>query len=196
MVLNHKLEILSLYNKVNLVPFGEFLPFEKVLSKFGLKKITSGYSSFSPGDNRVIINLGEEFNEKLILPLICYEIIYPGKIKNKNQFPDLIVNISEDAWFGKSIGPYQHFSKAIYRAVEEGIFVARSANKGISAFIDPNGRVIKSLNTGESGNIQLNFPYYYQSTLFSNYGNKIFLLIIFLYIFLILIFKHLKFNEE
>ena len=104
----------------------------------------------------------------------------------------MIVNISEDAWFGKSIGPYQHFSKAIYRSIEEGTFVARSANKGISAFIDPNGRVLKSLNTGESGNIQLNFPYYYQSTLFSNYGNKIFLLIIFLYIFLILIFKYLS----
>ena len=195
-VLNNKSEIIALYNKVNLVPFGEFLPFENIFSKFGLKKITRGYSSFSSGSKREIIDLGNKFNNKLILPLICYEIIYSGKIKNKNQFPDLIVNISEDAWFGKSIGPYQHFSKAIYRSIEEGIFVARSANKGISAFIDPNGRVLKSLNTGESGNIQLNFPYYYQSTLFSNYGNKIFLLIIFLYIFLILIFKYLKFNEE
>ena len=191
-VLNNKLEIISLYNKVNLVPFGEFLPFENIFSKFGLKKITRGYNSFSSGSEREIISLGNKFNDKLILPLICYEIIYPGKIKNKNQFPDLIVNISEDAWFGKSIGPYQHFSKAIYRSVEEGIFVARSANKGISAFIDPNGRVLKSLNTGESGNIQLNFPYFSQSTLFSNYGNKIFFLIIFLYIFLALIFKKLK----
>jgi len=79
-VLNHKLEILSLYNKINLVPFGEFLPFEKTLSKFGLKKITPGYSSFSSGDERTIINLGSKFNEKSILPLICYEIIYSGKI--------------------------------------------------------------------------------------------------------------------
>ena len=191
-VLNNKLEIISLYNKVNLVPFGEFLPFENIFSKFGLKKITRGYSSFSPGTKREIISLGNKFNDKLILPLICYEIIYSGKIKNRNQFPDLIVNISEDAWFGESIGPYQHFSKAIYRSIEEGIFVARSANKGISAFIDPNGRVLKSLNTGESGNIQLNFPYFSQSTLFSDYGNKIFFLIIFLYIFLALIFKKLK----
>ena len=76
--------------------------------------------------------------------------------------------------------------------MEEGIFIARSANKGISAFINPNGRVIKSLNTGESGNIELNFPYFYQSTLFSNYGNKIFYLIIFLYMFLILILKKYK----
>jgi len=191
-ILNHKLEILSVYNKVNLVPFGEFLPFEKTLSKFGLKKITPGYNSFSAGDIRETLNLGSKFDEKLILPLICYEIIYPGKIKTKNQSPDLVINISEDAWFGQSIGPYQHYSKAIYRSVEEGVFIARSANKGISAFINPNGRVLKSLNTGEAGNIELNFPHFNQSTLFSNYGNKIFFLIILLYIFLTLIFKKLK----
>jgi len=191
-VLNYKLEILSLYNKINLVPFGEFLPFEKTLSKFGLKKITPGYSSFSSGDERMMINLGSQFNEKLILPLICYEIIYPAKIKKANQLPDLVVNISEDAWFGQSIGPHQHFTKAIYRSIEEGVFIARSANKGISAFINPNGKVLKSLNMGESGNIELNFPYFNQPTLFSNHGNKIFFLIILLYIFLTLICKKLK----
>ena len=84
-VLNHQLEILSLYNKINLVPFGEFLPFEKTLSKLGFKKITPGYSSFSSGDIRATINLGKKFNEKLILPLICYEIIYSGKIKKKKS---------------------------------------------------------------------------------------------------------------
>ena len=191
-VLNYKLEILSLYNKINLVPFGEFLPFEKTLSKFGLKKITPGYSSFSSGDERMMINLGSQFNEKLILPLICYEIIYPAKIKKANQLPDLVVNISEDAWFGQSIGPQQHFTKAIYRSIEEGVFIARSANKGISAFINPNGKVLKSLNAGESGNIELNFPYFNQPTLFSNHGNKIFFLIILLYIYLTLICKKLK----
>ena len=139
-----------------------------------------------------MINLGDKFNEKLILPLICYEIIYPGNIKKKDQFPDLVINISEDAWFGKSIGPYQHFSKAVYRAIEEGVFIARSANKGISGFINPNGQVIKSLNTRESGNIELNFPHFYQSTLFSNYGNKILFLIFFLYIFLTLILKKFR----
>ena len=191
-IINHKAEILSVYNKINLVPFGEFLPFEKTLSQFGLKKITRGYNSFSAGNTRTTIDLGNKFGKKLVLPLICYEIIYSGKIKTKNQFPDLAINISEDAWFGQSIGPYQHFAKAIYRSIEEGIFIARSANKGISAFIDPNGRVIKSLNTGESGNTELNFPYFNKPTLFSNYGNKIFFLIILLYIFLTLIFKKLK----
>ncbi len=191
-VLNHELKILSIYNKVNLVPFGEYLPFENILSKFNLKKITLGYSSFSAGSTRSTFNLGNEFNEKIILPLICYEIIYPAKIKRKNQYPDLVINISEDAWFGQSVGPYQHFSKAVYRSIEEGIFIARSANQGISAFIDPNGKVLKSLNTGESGNIELNFPYFEQVTFFSQYKNKIYFLIIFMYIFLILIFKKFK----
>jgi len=191
-VLDHNLEIISLYNKINLVPFGEFLPFENFLSKFGFKKITSGYNSFSPGKERKILSLGDKFDSKAILPLICYEIIYSGKVKIKSQLPDLVINISEDAWFGNSIGPYQHFSKAIFRSVEEGVFIARSANKGISAFINPNGEVLKSLNAGEKGNIELNFPYFYKATLFSKYGNKIFFLIIFMYIFLILILKKYK----
>jgi len=191
-ILNHKLEILSVYNKIRLVPFGEFLPFENFLSKFGLKKVTSGYNSFSAGDTRAVINLGDKFNKKLVLPLICYEIIYSGKIKTKNQLPDLVINISEDAWFGESIGPYQHYVKAIYRSVEEGVFTARSANKGFSGFIDPNGKSIKLLNRSESGNIEYQMPQYAGSTLFSKYGNKIFFLIILLYIFLTLIFKKFK----
>ena len=191
-ILNYKLEILSIYNKIKLVPFGEFLPFENFLSKFGFKKITRGYNSFSSGDTRKPLRLGGEFNEKTILPLICYEIIYPGNIKMENFFPNMIVNISEDAWFGKSIGPYQHFSKVVYRSIEEGTFIARSANKGISAFLDPNGRIIKSLNTRESGNIELNFPSFGEKTLFFKYENKIFFLIILLYIFLVLIFKKFK----
>ena len=194
-ILNNKLEVISVYNKLNLVPFGEFLPFEKALSKIGLKKITPGYSSFSPGQDRKIIKLSNEYNEKLILPLICYEIIYPGKIKTKRQYPDLVINISEDAWFGDSIGPYQHYTKAIYRSVEEGVFIARSANKGVSGLIDPNGRSLKFLDRSESGNVEHKMPQYSGSTLFSNYGNKIFFLIILLYIFLILILKKFKSNE-
>jgi len=191
-VVNSNLDILSIYNKINLVPFGEFLPFDNFLSKFGLKKITKGYNSFSSGNKREMINLGDKYEKKLILPLICYEIIYSGKIKKKNQFPDLVVNISEDAWFGDSIGPYQHFSKAIYRSIEEGVFIARSANKGISAFISPDGKIIKSLNTGEAGSIELDFPHFNKITLFSKFKNKIFLLFIFLYMFIILFLRKYK----
>jgi len=188
-IINHKAEVLSIYNKIYLVPFGEFLPFEDFLSKFGFKKITRGYNSFSSGNLRSTINLSDEFNNRKLLPLICYEIIYSGKVKEKNQWPDLAINISEDAWFGKSIGPYQHYTKAVYRSIEEGIFIARSANKGISGFIDPNGKSIKHLNTSESGNVSNKMPKFSQPTLFSNYKNKIFFLIILLYIFLVLILK-------
>jgi len=191
-VVDNELEILSVYNKINLVPFGEFLPFERFFKKIGLKKITHGYNSFSPGDEREMINLGKKFNEKFVLPLICYEIIYTGKIKYKKQFPDLIINISEDAWFGKSIGPKQHYTKAVYRAIEEGVFIARSANKGISGFIDPNGRSIKLLDISESGSVEFKMPRFSEATLFSEYGNKLFFLIIFLYIVLALIFKKLE----
>ncbi len=191
-LLNNKLEILSVYNKIKLVPFGEFLPFGNFLSKYGFKKITEGYSPFSSGHKRNIINLGKNFNDILVLPLICYEIIYSAQIKKNNEFPDLVINISEDAWFGKSIGPHQHYTKAIYRSVEEGIFIARSANKGISGFIDPNGRSIKFLDSSESGNVEYKMPQSIGSTLYSNYGNKIYFLIIFLYIFLILILRKFK----
>jgi len=191
-ILNYKLEILSIYNKINLVPFGEFLPFNDILSKIGLKKVTTGYNSFSSGNKRSLINLGSNFNDKIILPLICYEIIYPGKIKMNNQFPDLIINISEDAWFGESIGPYQHYTKAVYRSVEEGVFIARSANKGISGFINPNGRSVKFLDISESGNVEHKMPEFSGTTLYSKYGNKIYFLIIFLYIFLTLFLKKFK----
>ena len=174
------------------MPFGEFLPFENFFSKFGLKKITQGYNSFSSGNTRDILNLGIKFNERKMLPLICYEIIYSGKIKKNNQNPDLVINISEDAWFGDSIGPSQHFAKAIYRSVEEGVFIARSANKGISGIINPNGKTVKFLNRGESGNIEHKMPQFSEQTLFSKYGNKIFFLIILVYIFFVFIIKKIK----
>lgn len=191
-IFNNELEVLATYEKMKLVPFGEFLPLENILSKFGLRKITRGYNSFSPGKNRDLINLGEQFNERLIIPIICYEIIYPGNLKSKKQLPDLVINISEDAWFGESIGPYQHYAKAIYRSIEEGVFIARSANKGTSGFIDPNGKSIKILNRSESGNIEYKMPHFNKSTLYSLYGNKIFFLIVLVYIFLILFIKKLR----
>ena len=94
------------------------------------------------------------FNEKLILPLICYEIIFTELIQSSSNETNLIINISEDGWFGKTIGPYQHFSKAIFRAIESETYIIRSANKGISAFISPQGKIIKSLHPNEIGNIE------------------------------------------
>ena len=150
-VINNKFDIIFKYNKIKLVPFGEFLPFENFLSKFGLKKITEGYGSFSKGLANDLLLL----NNIKILPLICYEIIFPEINKIEKN---LIINISEDAWFGDSIGPDQHFAKAIFRAIENNVYLVRSANKGFSAFIDNKGVTKKTLKPKETGVIEFNVP--------------------------------------
>jgi apolipoprotein N-acyltransferase len=175
LAINNDFEILYQYNKKKLVPFGEFLPAEKFFNKFGLKKITQGYTSFAKGqnqDNLIINNLN-------ILPLICYEIIFPELIRNHNPDTNLIVNISEDAWFGGSIGPQQHFAKAIFRSIESNTYLVRAANQGISAFIDNKGIVIKSLESHEKGHIELNVPLLKNN--FRNKNDLIFLLLLFTY---------------
>ena len=150
-ITNNQLDIIFQYNKIKLVPFGEFLPYENILRKLGLKKITEGHGSFSKGIASEVFILD---NLKL-LPLICYEIIFPELSHNHKN---LILNISEDAWFGDTIGPKQHFAKAIFRAVENNVYLVRSANKGFSAFIDNKGIVKKMLKPNERGAIELNVP--------------------------------------
>ena len=93
-----------------------------------------------------------------MLPLICYEVIFTKFIQEANIETNLIVNISEDAWFGDSIGPNQHFTKSIFRAIEKGAFFLRSANKGTSAIIDNKGITIKQLNRNEAGSIEYEVP--------------------------------------
>ena len=184
-LIDKNVNILAKYNKNKLVPFGEFLPLEKLLSKFGLKKITQGYQSFSPDNKRNLINI----NNLNFIPLICYEIIYSGKINQNFQNFDLIVNISEDGWFGNSIGPYQHFSHAIFRSVEEGKNLIRSANNGISAFINSKGQIINQIESTRKGVIEIKNLKKTKKTLFSSYGNKIFLYFLLFYIILIFFLK-------
>ena len=190
-VYSHNLEILNFYNKINLVPFGEFLPFESILKKFGLSAITNNYQSFSKGNDRRIIEIKRDDFSLKILPLICYEIIYSGKIF-KNPGFDLIVNISEDGWFGKSIGPKQHFAHSIFRAVESGKYLLRSSNNGIAAIVNPLGTVEQKVEYSKSGYVDLKEVKKIQPTLFSKYGNKIFIILILLYIFMIFSFKKFK----
>ena len=181
--LNHKLNLLHEYNKNKLVPFGEFLPFEKFLKKIGLKKISYGYQSFSSAKKRELIFIdNKNFN---FIPLICYEIIYSGKITSKFNNTDFIINISEDGWFGNSIGPHQHFSHSIFRAIEEGKNIIRSANNGISAYIDSNGIILTKLESTQKGVIEINNYKKLDKTFFSKFGNKIFFYFILIYISLL-----------
>ena len=192
-IYGHDLEILDFYNKINLVPFGEFLPFENILKKFGLSAITNNYQSFSKGQDRKIIEIKRDDFSLKILPLICYEIIYSGKIFQNQSF-DLMVNISEDGWFGRSIGPKQHFAHSIFRSVESGKYLLRSANNGIAAIVNPLGIVEQKVEYGDSGYVDFKKAKKIQPTLFSKYGNKIFITLILLYIFMIFSFNRFK-NE-
>ena len=192
-VYDNNLNLLNFYNKINLVPFGEFLPFENILGTLGLKSLTNNYNSFTSGDERKIIEINKNNFSFKILPLICYEIIYSGKLFDDPNF-DLIVNISEDGWFGESIGPRQHFAHSIFRAIESGKYVVRSSNNGIAAIINPLGVIEKSINFSESGYLDLERYRKIQLTIFSKYGNKIFGLLILLYIFLI--FSSIKTKNE
>ena len=184
-VLDNNANILTKYNKNKLVPFGEFLPFENLFTKLGLKKITRGYQSFIPDNKRNLISV----NNINFIPLICYEIIYSGKINKNNQNFEFIINISEDGWFGNSIGPYQHFSHSIFRAIEEGKNLVRSANNGISAFINTKGQIINKIKSTDKGFIEVKSFRKSKKTLFSTYGNKIFFYFLLFYITLIFFLK-------
>jgi apolipoprotein N-acyltransferase len=190
-VYDSNLDLLSSYNKINLVPFGEFLPLEGILRSVGFKTITNNYQSFSSGKKRNIIEIKQKNSNLKILPLICYEIIYSGKIFDDKDF-NLIINISEDGWFGKSIGPKQHFIHSIFRAIESRKYILRSANNGVAAIINPLGVVEKKVDFGKSGYIDFNESRITQPTIFSIYGNKIFFIIILLYIFLIFLSNKIK----
>jgi len=189
-VFNNKLELVQNYNKVNLVPFGEFTPFENILGLIGLKTITNEYQSFSSGNTRKLLNIKNNKIDLNLLPLICYEIIYSGKLSKDKNF-DYIINISEDGWFGDSIGPKQHFTHSIFRSIESGKYLIRSANNGISAVINPIGIVEQEVEFGSTGYVELSETKSIKPTLFLLYGNKIFLLLILLYIFFIFSFNRL-----
>ena len=157
------------------MPFGEFLPFENFLERYGFKKITKGQGSFLKGANQKNFII-EQLN---ILPLICYEIIFPELIQKSNYQTNLVINISEDGWFGNTIGPYQHFSKSIFRAIEQDSFLVRSTNKGISVIINNKGEVIKRLNPSEAGNIELTVPLVEKNK--KNKNDLIFFIVLFTY---------------
>ena len=153
-VFNNQLDLITNYNKVDLVPFGEFIPFENILGLIGLKTVTNNYQSFSSGETRFPLNIRNSKIDLNLLPLICYEIIYSGKLSKDNNF-DYIINISEDGWFGNSIGPKQHFSHSIFRSIESGKYIIRSANNGISAIINPIGIVEQKVKFGSTGYVEL-----------------------------------------
>jgi len=147
--------ILAVYDKHDLVPFGEFLPFRAVLGRLGLEKLTQGSIDFQPGPGRVTLTLP---GLPPFSPLICYEAIFPGGVVDSHARPDWLLNVTNDAWFGRSSGPYQHLAMARFRAIEEGLPLVRAANTGISAVVDPFGRIQARLDLDVTGVLDAALP--------------------------------------
>ncbi|NJO38873.1 MAG: apolipoprotein N-acyltransferase, partial [Rhizobiales bacterium] len=153
--LNDRGAIEAIYDKHRLVPFGEFLPWRAVLSRIGLRKITDGSIDFQPGAGAVTLEVD---GLPAFSPLICYEAIFTTEVTPDEARPAWLLNVTNDAWFGHSSGPYQHLAMARMRAIEEGLPLVRSANTGISAVVDPHGRLHASLGLGETGVLDSTLP--------------------------------------
>ena len=163
------------YDKRHLVPFGEYLPLAHWLKPFGLHQLVSVTPGFSAGKTPALLNPG---GTSLVRPLICYEAIFPHPSGEAGTRPDWLINVTNDAWFGPSSGPYQHFAQARLRAIEDGLALVRTANTGISAIIDPYGRIIRRLNLGEAGIIDAPVPCPLKLTLYSRFGGYVPLLLV------------------
>ena len=154
-VIDHDGSILSVYDKVHLVPFGEYLPFQAFLEQFGLRQITDMRGGFIPGDRRRVLTVPRAPN---VIPLVCYEIIFPDEAVPPGERAGWMLNLTNDGWFGASPGPYQHFQQARIRAIEQGLPLVRAANTGISAVIDPLGRILDRLPLGTEGVLDARLP--------------------------------------
>lgn len=163
--------VMAAYDKLHLVPFGEYLPLQSFLESLGLEQLTRLKGGFEPGQIRKAFALSKSGSA---LPLICYEIAFASEILEQKQRADWIVNVTNDAWFGDSLGPHQHLHLAQMRAVETGLSVIRVANTGISAVIDPHGRPVARLELMEGGILQHSLPRALPETFYARWGTAIF----------------------
>ncbi|MGF9565462.1 apolipoprotein N-acyltransferase [Neorhizobium sp. JUb45] len=141
-------QIIGASDKVHLTPFGEYLPYEDFFNSIGIGNVVDMPGGYTAGSRRSLITLpsGTSF-----YPLICYEAIFPDEITSDIEKASVILNITNDAWFGISPGPYQHFQQARIRAIETGLPLIRDANNGISAVVDPFGRISTGLELDHKG---------------------------------------------
>ena len=156
------------YDKIHLVPFGEYLPFQDFMESLGFMQMTGVRGGFSEGQGPRRISVPGAPDAS---PLICYEIIFPDEVTDKGLRPGWLLNLTNDAWFGTSAGPHQHFHQAQVRAVEQGLPVVRAANTGISAIIDAHGRILGELGLGKEGVVDGLLPAALPPTLFVRWGN-------------------------
>ena len=167
-VIDHDGSVVSVYDKVHLVPFGEYLPFQDWMEKIGFVQLTKVQGGFIEG---TIHRPMEIPNAPRALPLICYEAIFPGNVASREERPGWIINLTNDGWFGVSSGPYQHLQQARLRAIEQGLPLVRAANTGISAIIDPMGRVVARLGLGIEGVLDAGLPAPIAPTVYARTGD-------------------------
>ena len=167
-VIDHDGSVLSVYDKLHLVPFGEYLPFQDWMEKLGFVQLTKVQGGFIPGTRRRAMEIP---NAPPALPLICYEAIFPGDVAARDERPGWIVNLTNDGWFGISTGPYQHLQQARLLAIEEGLPLVRAANTGISAVIDPMGRIVARLGLGVEGVLDSGLPAAIAPTIYARSGD-------------------------
>ena len=171
------LRVTAVYDKYRLVPFGEYLPLGDLMGRLGVRSLVHMPADFSPGPRPAPIDLP---NAPRVQPLICYESLYPGFTPGSGGRPEWIANVSNDAWFGATSGPIQHLNLASYRAIETGLPVVRATPTGVSAMIDPWGRVIpgRRLDSGESGVIDALLPQPAPLTPYGRFGDLFFWLMV------------------
>ncbi len=172
------------YNKIKLVPFGEYVPFPfKVFAS--LFPYLEGYDFIKGKRKKLLV-----YKDFRILPLICFEGIFPNFVaSNSKRKPNVIINITNDAWFKTTSAPYQHFEMVRVRAIETGTFLVRAANTGISGFVSPTGKIIKSLGLFEEGFITGKIYLYNKETFFEKYRIKIFYFSLLIFLFILLYFE-------
>lgn len=174
-VIDHDGNVVSLYDKLHLVPFGEYLPFQDLLERLGLEQLTKVQGGFIPGTVRRNLQLP---HAPSALPLICYEAIFPDEIAGESgDRAKWMINLTNDGWFGISTGPYQHLQQARWRTIEQGLPLVRAANTGISAVIDPLGRVVARLDLGVEGVLDARLPAEIPPTVYARTGNIPFLIL-------------------
>jgi apolipoprotein N-acyltransferase len=166
--IDHDGSVLSIYDKLHLVPFGEFLPFQDWMERLGFVQLTKVQGGFIPGTGRRAMEIP---NAPRALPLICYEAIFPDEVAARGDRPGWIINLTNDGWFGISTGPYQHLQQARLRAIEQGLPVVRAANTGISAVIDPMGRIVARLGLGVEGVLDSGLPAAIAPTVYARSGD-------------------------
>ncbi len=164
-------DVVDVYDKHHLVPFGEYLPFQSTLESFGIRQLTGVPGGFAAGPGPITLPLA---GAPSFGPLICYEIIFPGAATEAGNRPGWLLNVTNDAWYGDTPGPRQHFHQARLRAVEEGLPLVRAANTGISAIVDANGVVLASLGVDRLGVVDGLLPEARFDTFYSTYRDVVF----------------------